>query len=242
MNRVLAVSIGLSAGLHAAILCGLPESMSLRNLGLGGSMSDAPERHVRYLPTVRIAFQEPVPDETREAPRPPTSPDGATAEDPDASGQGEPSGTDQPPIQLPADLDPPATETPLPLPPGELALPVLPALHRPTAAPIRIEDVIWNRKVAERIGRPFLPAVLKNQDLHGTVRLLLLLTPEGKVRDLRVTDAGASDTLAMAAQAQVRASAPFPPAPAGMDPCFLRIPVILRYGTRNPLAPPGAAP
>lgn|GEM_PF-5244064 len=230
MNRVLGFSITLSAGVHAAILFGLPEtSLPMQGLGLGSSTAASVQR-ASYLPPVRVSFPVSA-DETRQVALPPAGPEKPAAEDAQdvSAGQGQDIVLDSQTIRLPADLDPPAPQTPLPLPAGELAIPVLPAPRRAAPPPIRIEDVIWNRKVAERIGRPFLPAALRNQGLHGTVKLLLLLTPEGGIRDLRVTDKGVSETLFLAAQAQVRASAPFPPSPEGMDPCFLRIPLIVRY-------------
>ena len=236
MNRVLGFSIAFSAGIHAVVLLGMPESLALRNLGLGGPAPSERGPMVHYLPPLRVHFPEPQPEVECEPPRlPPVTvgleEDKEPEDLPEGSGQGEASGLHMPPIQLPGDLDPePERPRPLPLPKGDLALPVIPAPPKPPGRDVRIEDVIWNRKVAQRIGRPFLPAALAGRKLHGTVRLLLLLTPDGRIRDLRVRDPGTlDDILVMAAKAQVRASAPFPPSPEGMDPCFLRIPVSFRY-------------
>lgn len=231
MNRVLAASLLLSAAAHAAVLSILPFApVPLRGLGLGAARLPPAVCRMRWIP-IRVearerpeAFPEPGPPPLLEA-------EGAGAPA-DPAGAAEEPWPELPPVALAApDQDAAKPDGGLPplLSGGDLAMP-LPARPPPARLPIRIEDVRWNRRVADRIGpQADLPPEFARLSLHGTVRLVLLLSPDGRIRDLRVADPGPHPALALAAQAQVRSAAPFPAPPEGMDPRHLRIRIHMHY-------------
>lgn len=231
MPRPLAVCIAISAGAHAALIFGLPTgTLGLPGLGLGGASPRADRLRMRFVVLETPARPDRL-DPTVETP--PELPVTATpagtfpvADDADDVRLG------PAPLAVEIALGPrlPAERPPAPQP-ARGTLPLPPPIPRPEAGPpVRVEDIRWNRRVGDRIGPQIrLPKNLDAENLHGSVRLILYLTPEGRIRDLRVADPGPYPALTLAAQAQVRASAPFPPAPPGMDSRLLRIPVNLHY-------------
>lgn len=225
--RPLLACLALSAGIHAGAFLALPAGRrGLIGLGFGAPPPHPPDHRLYLvtLPVLRAPADAPAP-----VPTPPALPGdmaGPPAPEPE-SWNGQLPETFLPPIDLgvPEDRRPRATTPPpkaIPLPP--------PPLPRATAPPIRVEDIRWNRRVGDRIETQLTrTSALARSDLHGSVRLMLYLTPDGRIQDLRVIDPGPYPLLTLAAQAQVRAAEPFPPPPAGMDSRLRKIPVNLHY-------------
>lgn len=230
MTRALAVSLWISGGLHAGLAAAIPWSpMAVRGLGLGAPPPEPAECTVRF---VAMAERPRTPERERLPEMPPPLPaDGGETPVPEEPFQEEGGTGILPPIDVPAAPDPAERRVPRPAAGGNLAMPLPPLPERRASRLlIRVEDILWNRRVDARIGPVSqLPKDLQRLGLHGSVRLMLFLTPDGRIRDLRVLDPGPHPALTLAAQAQVRASAPFPPAPKGMDPAWLRIPVNMHY-------------
>mgnify|MGYP001571072437 CR=1 FL=1 len=231
MSRPLLICLALSAGVHAGGFLALPAGrMGLQGLGWGPPppRSPAPRLYLVALPDLRVPASASAP-----APAPPDLPGdlaGPSAPEPE-NWEGEPPETFLPPIDLGMDPGVPADRSPRISPPPPKAIPLPPPpLPRTTAPPIRVEDIRWNRRVGDRIEAQLTrTSALARSGLHGSVRLMLFLAPDGRIPDLRVIDPGPYGLLTLGAQAQVRAAAPFPPPPAGMDPRLRRIPVNLHY-------------
>ncbi len=222
----------LSLGLHAAVLSVFPlKPLLVRGLGFGAPAPPPSECPVRFVATAESA---PPPEEILlpllppPAPLDSSCPDGPLPSEENALGGWADKLTV---IELPPPPEPGEAAVPRVLAGGDLSVSIPPPPHlRETSLPIRIEDIRWNRRVGNRIGQSaMLTPELKRLGLHGSVRLVLYLTPEGRIRDLRVQDPGPHPALGLAALAQVRAAAPFPPAPPGVDERLLRIPVNLHY-------------
>lgn len=88
------------------------------------------------------------------------------------------------------------------------------------AAPETVTDAYyldaWRRKV-ERIGQINYPQEAREQQLYGTLRLLVSIEPDGTLRDVRLLASSGHEVLDEAAMRIVRLAAPFAPFPPAMQ-------------------------
>lgn len=88
------------------------------------------------------------------------------------------------------------------------------------AAPETVTDAYyldaWRRKV-ERFGQLNYPQAAREQQLYGTLRLLVSIEPDGALRDVRLLASSGHDVLDEAAMRIVRLAAPFAPFPPAMQ-------------------------
>ncbi|MXY53493.1 MAG: energy transducer TonB [Gammaproteobacteria bacterium] len=88
------------------------------------------------------------------------------------------------------------------------------------AAPETVTDAYyldaWRRKV-ERIGQINYPQEAREQQLYGTLRLLVSIEPDGALRDVRLLASSGHEVLDEAAMRIVRLAAPFAPFPPAMQ-------------------------
>ena len=73
----------------------------------------------------------------------------------------------------------------------------------------------WRRKV-ERIGKLNYPDEARARKIYGNLRLLVVIEPDGTLRDVRVVDSSGHEVLDDAAVRIVRLAAPYAPFPPAM--------------------------
>ena len=65
------------------------------------------------------------------------------------------------------------------------------------------------RQKVEQLGNKHYPEEARSRNLHGDVRLMVILTPNGKIRAIRLLQTSGSGVLDEAAKSSVRQAAPF---------------------------------
>ncbi len=96
----------------------------------------------------------------------------------------------------------------------------------------------WRRKV-ERIGKLNYPDGARARKIYGSLRLLVVIEPDGSLRDVRVIDSSGHEVLDDAAVRIVRLAAPYAPFPPAMrdDTDVLEIVRTWQFRKRGSISP-----